>query len=90
MDDLASVKAELTDLKVKVEENTRILKAMRRDALIAGVVKFVVWLVVIFGSYFLAMQFIEPYLGTLESMSGQGGAQDWGALLRQYQELMGQ
>lgn len=88
MDDFASIQAQLVELRAKVEDNTRILKAMRRDALIGGIVKTAIWVGLLIVSYYLTMQFLEPYMGLLEGQGGQG--QDFGALLEQYRALLGQ
>jgi len=61
---------------------------MRRDALIGGIVKALIWVVLIVGSYYLTMQFLEPYMGVLQGQGGQG--QDLGALMEQYRALLGQ
>jgi hypothetical protein len=75
-------------LKV-TRENNKLLKAMRRDAIIGGVLKMVIWLALILVSFYLSAKFLEPYLGMMTS--GQGGkAQDFGALFEQYKSLMGQ
>lgn len=71
------------------EENNKILKDMRRDALIGGVVKILVWVILIGASFYFSMKFIEPYLGMM--MAGQNGEQqDIGALLEEYKSLLGQ
>ena len=88
MDDTTSIQGQLVELRAKVEENTRILKAMRRDALIGSIIKTLIWVLLIAGSYYLTMQFLEPYMGVLEAQGGQG--QDFGALLEQYRALLGQ
>lgn len=89
MDD-TSIQGQLTALKAAVEENNRILKAMRRDALIGAIIKFAIWFVLIGGSLYLSTKFLEPYLGMLQSAQGASGGQDWQALLDQYREMMGQ
>jgi len=69
-------------------ENNRLLKAMRRDALIGSIVKMLVWVVLIGASFYFSMQFLEPYLGMLEGVQGQGT--DWQQVLEFYQGQLGQ
>lgn len=78
-------------LKENIEltkENNRLLKAMRRDALIGGVIKFVVWIVLILASFYFSMKFLEPYLGMLQNASGD--STDYSALFEEYKALLGQ
>lgn len=86
----------LDDLKELIEENIelakdtrKMLKAMRRDALIAGIVKTAVWAVLIIASFWLSAKFLEPYLGALQGAQGQG-ASDYQALFEQYKGMLGQ
>ncbi|HRH24681.1 MAG TPA: hypothetical protein PK109_03795, partial [Candidatus Paceibacterota bacterium] len=80
----------LEDLKELLEENIaltkdtrKMLKRMRREAFIAGVVKTAVWAVLLIASFWLSAKFLEPYLGMMTA--GQEGAeQDYGALFEQY------
>lgn len=73
------------------EENTKILKAMRRDAVIGGVVKFLVWVILIAASFYFSMKFLEPYLGVLGNTQQEGMTQDdYKALFDQYKDLLGQ
>lgn len=44
------------------KENNHLLKAMRRDALIGGVVKTLLWIVLIVGSFYFSLKFIEPLM----------------------------
>lgn len=44
------------------KENNHMLKAMRRDAMVGGLVRIVLWLVVLGGSYYLTMVYLEPLL----------------------------
>ena len=71
------------------EENTKLLKAMRRDALIGGIVKTVLWIVLIVASFYFSAKFLEPYLGMMPTGQGGGETQDFGALLKEYQGLLG-
>jgi|CXWL01.1.fsa_nt_gi hypothetical protein len=43
-------------------ENNRLLKAMRRDALIAGIVKVLIWGALIGGSIYFSLKYLEPLL----------------------------
>jgi hypothetical protein len=70
------------------KENNRLLKAMRRDALIGGIVKTLIWVVLIVISFYFSMKFLEPYLGMLEGVSKDGT--DYGALFEDYKALLGQ
>lgn len=67
-------------------ENNRLLKAMRRDAIVGGIIRIALWLLVIVGSYYLTMQYLEPLLGSMTGgEAGQG--MDFNALLEQYRSL---
>ena len=81
---IAEMVEETLDL---ARENNKILKAMRRDALIMGTLKTLIWIVLVVASFYFSMKFLEPYLGMLPT--GQGG-QDYGALFEQYKSLLGQ
>ena len=70
------------------KQNNRLLKAIRRDAIIGGIIKMVLWIVLILGSVYYTVQFLQPYLGMLESAGGNG--QDYGALFEEYRNLLGQ
>lgn len=85
-----SIQGQLAELKALTEENNKILKAMRRDAIIGAVVKMLIWIVLIVVSYQLSMKFLEPYLGMLQGAQGDGQGQDLNALMEQYKQLMGQ
>ncbi len=68
------------------KENNKLLKAMRRDAFIGGALRIILWLLVLGGSYFLTMQYLEPILNTFSGgEAGQG--MDFKALLEQYRSL---
>lgn len=84
-----SIQGQLGELKRLTEENNRILKAMRRDALIGSIVKTLIWVALIVASYYFTMKLVTPYLGMLEGMQG-GQEQDMNALFEQYKELLGQ
>ena len=69
------------------KENNRILKDMRRDAIIGGIIKMVIWVLLIGGSFYFSMQFLTPYLSMLEGMQGGGQGLNFEELMRQYQEF---
>ncbi len=71
------------------QENNKILKAMRRDAIIGGVIKMAIWIVLGVASFYFSMKFLEPYLKMLPA-AGEGGQQDYGALFEEYKSLLGQ
>jgi len=50
------------------KENNHMLKAMRRDAFIGGIIKFIVWVVLFIVLPYIAWLFIQPYLqGVLDT-----------------------
>lgn len=52
-------------LKENIEltkQNNHLLKAMRRDALIGGIVKTLIWVVLIVGSFYFSLKFLEPMM----------------------------
>ncbi|TAK58677.1 hypothetical protein EPO14_02500 [Patescibacteria group bacterium] len=58
----------LTEMYEFTKENNHMLKAMRRDAFIGGIVKFVVWVVLFIVLPYIAWLFIQPYLqGVLDT-----------------------
>lgn len=84
-----SIQGQLAELRKLTEENNRILKAMRRDALVGGIIKTLLWVVLIAGSYYFTIKALGPFMGMLEgSQKGQG--QDFKAILDQYKSLMGE
>ncbi len=60
-DDLRDLLEENLEL---TKENNKMLKAMRRDAIISGVLKTLVWAVVIVSSFYFTAKYLEPLLGT--------------------------
>lgn len=80
----------LDELAELVAENTKLLKAMRRDARIGAAVKAVFWLALIASSFYVSMRYIEPLLGSFSSGPSEGmSAQDWMNLLDQYKDQLG-
>lgn len=57
-----------------VKENNRMLKAMRRDAFIGGIIQFVWWIIIIVVIPYFTWLFLQPYLeGVLNAyQSAQG------------------
>jgi len=84
-----SIQVQLAELKKLTEENNRLLRAIRRDALIGGIIKFLIWIGLIGASYFFAAQLLAPYLEMIQGMQG-GAGQDFGALIDQYRQMFGQ
>ena len=70
------------------QENNRMIKGMRRDAVIGGVLRIVLWLAVIVGSYYLTMQYLEPILSGMNA--GDEGGINFQDLIKQYQSLQGE
>lgn len=87
--DYRSLGDEIKAIREKTEETNRLIRAMRRDAIIFGILKAVFWVVVLVGSYYLTMQYLEPLLGSMTGNS-EGSSFDFNELLQQYQELTGQ
>lgn len=87
---LEELKSLLEDILEATEENNKILKSMRRDALIGGVLKFVFWVLIIVASFYISAKFLEPYLGGMMGGGEGQSQQDVGALLKEYQALLGQ
>lgn len=87
IDDLKELLQETLEVS---KENNKLLKRMRRDAIIGGILKFLVWVVLIVASFYLSFQLLQPYLGALQGMQGNGQGTDWQALLDQYKSQIGQ
>lgn len=62
------------------KENNAILKAMRRDALIMSIIKILIWGLLIGGSVYFSLQFLEPLLAPAQ----QGSTDGMKALLELY------
>ncbi|MBP9748538.1 MAG: hypothetical protein KBD17_02905 [Candidatus Pacebacteria bacterium] len=52
----------LTEMYEFTKENNHMLKAMRRDAFIGGIIKFVIWVALFIVLPYIAWLFIQPYL----------------------------
>ncbi len=84
-----SISGMLKETLALAKENNKLLKAMRRDAFIGGFLRIALWLVVLGGSYYLTMQYLEPLLTTFTG--GEGGAgMDFKLLLEQYKNQFGE
>ena len=64
LSDGSTLEDRIDELTEKVEETNKLLKAMKRDALIGGVLKFVVWCIVIIVSYVTIVNYLTPLLQT--------------------------
>lgn len=71
------------------KENNRMLKAMRRDALIAGVLRIVLWLVAFGLAYYFAMTYLEPILSVVNGGEGMN-PDDIRRLFEDYQRQFSQ
>jgi hypothetical protein len=86
---LETLKELIEENILATEENTKILRAMRRDAIIGGILKFVFWIILIVASFYFSAKFLEPYLGTLMGQEATGDP-DIEALIKLYGEQLGQ
>ena len=58
----------LSEMYEFTKENNHMLKAMRRDAFVGGIVKFIVWVALFIVLPYIAWLFIQPYLqGALDT-----------------------
>lgn len=58
----------LDEIYTLTKDNNRMLKAIRRDAFVGGVLKFIVWAVMFIILPYVAWLFIQPYLqGAVDS-----------------------
>ncbi|MBY0539286.1 hypothetical protein K2P56_02530 [Patescibacteria group bacterium] len=53
---------QLKDLYALTKENNRMLKDMRRDAMIGGIIHFVWWVVLVVVLPYLTWLYLQPYL----------------------------
>jgi hypothetical protein len=84
-----SIQDQLAELKAAVAENTRMLKAIRRDALVSTFLKIFVWVGLFVLSIYLSWTFLEPALKSVTGAEG-GNSIDLQKILEQYQSQMGQ
>ena len=58
----------LNEIYKLVKENNRMLKKMRRDAFVGGILKFVWWILMFFVlPYVIYVIYLQPYLTSLQS-----------------------
>jgi hypothetical protein len=77
--------AEMVEESLKLSrENNQLLKAIRRDALIGGVIKVLIWGVLIGGSLYFSLHYLEPLLAPMQALQGQGGTDGMKVLLELY------
>ncbi|MBY0110648.1 hypothetical protein K2Y00_01430 [Patescibacteria group bacterium] len=69
-------------------ENNKILKAMRRDAFIHGVIRIVIWLVIFAGGYYITMTYLAPLLNMFTG-AAEMRPEDFQRLFEQYREQFG-
>jgi hypothetical protein len=71
------------------KENNRMIKAMRRDAFISGIVRIALWLLALGIAYYFATAYLEPMLSMF---NGEGGMSpdDIRRLFEDYQRQFGQ
>src|SRR3989344_3152559 len=51
-----------------VKDNNRMLRAMRRDAFVGGIVKFILWVALfVVVPYVIYITYLEPYLASIQS-----------------------
>ena len=86
---LEDLKGLLEDTLEATEENNRLLKAIRRDALIGGIIKFIFWILIVVASFYFSAKLIEPYLSSFTGADSMN-AEDFGALIEVYKNQMGQ
>lgn len=72
------------------KENTKLLKAMRRDALIGGILKTLVWVILIGASFYFSLQYLEPLMGSFTQATEGFTPEDYQALFEQYKTQLGQ
>ena len=79
------------ELYEMVKENNRMLKAMRRDAFIGGVIQFVWWIIILVVLPYISWLFIQPYLqGILGAYDhAQGQSQQISDTMKQLQNASG-
>ena len=58
----------LEDIYKLAKDNNRMLRAIRRDAFVGGILKFVFWIAIFFIlPYILYVVYLQPYLETIQS-----------------------
>lgn len=87
LDDIQDLLEESIEL---AKENKRMLKAMRREALIGGVVKTLLWVGAIGLSLYFTMQYLGPLLGPAADAASGLRPQDYQALFDFYKGQTGE
>lgn len=82
---------QLKDLYATVKENNRMLKDMRRDAMIGGIIHFVWWVILVVVLPYLTWLYLQPYLEGIMSayQSAQGQSAQMSDALNQLQQAGG-
>ena len=90
--DNGSMSDQIEEMLILTRENNKLLKRIRRDAIIGGILKIAIWALLIVVSFYFSAKFLEPYLGMLQSAGQQGGQGigDVQGLIDQYKGLLGQ
>lgn len=83
-----SLNEKLDEMLALSRANNRMLKDMRRDALIGVIVKVVFWGAIFAASYYFTMQYLAPILNSAQSV--QGEAANFQQLFEQYRAQFGQ
>lgn len=72
-------------------ENNRILKTMRRNAFVGGIIRLIIWVLLLGIPLLLYIQYIHPVLSnmveTLDQVQGAGN--EFSAQFAEFGELMG-
>lgn len=66
------------------KDNNRLLRAMRRDALIMSIIKILVWGALIGGSIYFSLKYLEPLFAPQAPFGEQGQQEAMRALLELY------
>ena len=70
--------SEFKELLELTKENNKLLRKMRRSAMIGGVIRLIYWVAIIGTPIFLYYSFLQPYLAQLLDIYSQvqGGAEN--------------
>jgi hypothetical protein len=66
-------------------ENNKILKAMRRDALIGGLLKTIIWVVFLVVSIYFTIQYLDPLISSFGNATSGMNPEDFKAIIDFYQ-----
>ena len=61
----STLEDKIDDLIEKTEETNKLIKAMRRDALIGGVLKVIIWIVISIVAYVTVVNYLTPLLQSI-------------------------